>query len=295
MFKIGDIEIHLINDCRTMVDGGGAFGLIPRKLWQRYFKPTEDNLIPMNETCLLVKAGGKNIVVDTGLGSKLSDKHRRFWQLENEGGLVRSLARLGLEPEDIDLVIDTHLHADHAAGNTKFKEGSTEEVEATFPNAEYVVQKREYDDAMQPNERTAATYLPINYEPLVKNGQMRLLEGDTELASGIWGIVTPGHTPGHMSVKFESNGESALFLCDLATYAIHFERIAWMTAYDVEPLRTLETKRIWQKWALENDATLIFPHDAKRPIGKLRQTEKGTIILDPIDEPYVNQDEVPDV
>jgi hypothetical protein len=98
-----------------------------------------------------------------------------------------------------------------------------------------------------------------------------------------------------MSVKFESNGESALFLCDLATYAIHIERIAWMTAYDVEPLRTLETKRIWKKWALENDATLIFPHDAKRPIGKLRQTEKGAIILDPIDEPYVNQDEVPDV
>lgn len=295
MFKVGDIEIHLICDCRTLVDGGGAFGLVPRKLWQRYFKPTEDNLIPMNQNCLFVRAGGKNIVIDTGFGTKLNDKIRRMFQVQNENGLVRSLARLGIQPEDIDLVIDTHLHSDHCSGNTRFKEGSTEEVEATFPNAEYVVQRREYEDAMQPNERTAATYFPINYEPLVANGQMRLLNGETEFVTGICGTVTPGHTPGHMSVRFESKGEYAMFLCDLATYAVHFERIAWMTAYDVEPLVTLETKRIWQKWALDNDATLVFPHDAKRPIGKLHETDNGALILDPLDIAFVNQDELPEV
>lgn len=295
MFKIGDIEIHLINDCRSMADGGGPFGLVPRLLWQRYFTPDENNLIPMNHTCLFVKAGGKNIVVDAGYGTKLPDKMKRNVGIRNEGGLPRSLARLGIQPEDIDLVIDTHLHGDHVGGNTKFKEGSTEEVEAVFPNAEYVVQRREYEDAIQPNERTAATYLLPNYEPLFQNGQLRLLEGDTEFMTGICGVVTPGHTPGHMSVLFESGGESAMFLCDLATYAVHIERLGWMTSYDVEPLVTLETKRIWQKWALENNATLIFPHDAKRPIGKLRQLENGGLILDSLDIPYLNQDKVPEL
>jgi glyoxylase-like metal-dependent hydrolase (beta-lactamase superfamily II) len=289
MLKIGDIEIHLINDCRVLVDGGGAFGLVPRVLWQRYFTPDDENLIPMNQTCLFVRAGGKNIVVDTGLGTKLNDKARRIFRIENEGGLLTGLAKLGIEPTDIDLVIDTHLHSDHAGGNTKFVEGSTTEVEPTFPNAEYVVQHREYEDAMRPNERTAATYFPFNYQPLVESGQMRLLDGDKEFLPGITGIVTPGHTPAHMSIRFESNGEHAMFLCDMASYAVHFERLGWMTAYDVEPLRTMESKRVWQKWALENDAIVIFPHDAKRPIGRLSQAENGAITVEPIDEPYVNE------
>lgn len=292
MFTVGDIKIHLINDCRTMVDGGGAFGLVPRKLWQRYFTPDENNLIPMNQTCLLVQIEGKNIVVDTGLGTKLTNKIRRMFNIQSEGGLLRGLNKLGLSADDIDLVIDTHLHSDHCSGNTYWDEDGN--VQATFPNAEYVVQRREYEDAMQPNERTAATYLPINYQPLMESGQMRLLDGDTELAQGVTGMVTRGHTPAHMSIRFESQGESAAFLCDLATYAVHFERIGWMTAYDVEPLQTLETKRIWQQWALETNAILIFPHDANRPIGRLRQSSEKAFILDPIDEPYVNHEDIPE-
>lgn len=287
MLKIGDIEIQLINDCTVRVDGGGPFGLVPRILWQRYFKPDEDNFIPMTMTCLFVKSGGKNIVIDTGIGTKLNDKSRRFWRIKNEGGLVRGLAKLGYQPEDIDLVIDTHLHSDHAGGNTRWVDESETEVVATFPNAEYVVQRREYEDAMHPNERTAATYLLNNYAPLVESGQMRLLDGDTELAEGLTGIVTPGHTPGHMSVRFESNGEYGAFVCDLASYAVHFERLGWMTAYDVEPLITLETKREWQQWALDTDATLIFPHDSKRPVGRLKQLDNGATVLNTIVEDYV--------
>jgi len=288
MLTIGDIEIHLINDCTTMVDGGGAFGLVPRKLWRRYFTPTADNLIPMTQTCLFVRAGDQNIVVDTGLGTKLTDKARRIWQIQDEGGLVRGLAQLGITPADIDLVIDTHLHSDHAGGNTRYADDDPHQIVPTFPNAEYVVQRREYDDAMTPNERTRATYLFPNYVPVMERGQLRLLDGDTELASGVWGIVTPGHTRGHMSVRFESGGASAAFLCDLATYAVHFERLGWMTAYDVEPLVTLETKRVWQQWALANDAIVIFPHDSTRPIGRLTTIDDGKLSLDPIDEPFVN-------
>lgn len=286
MLQIGDIKIHLIHDAQVMVDPGGTFGLVPRILWQRYLKPTEDHMVPMIMVNLLVEVGDKRIVIDTGFGNKLDEKARRIWRLERpHGELLDGLARLGLAPGDIDLVIDTHLHADHCSGNTRFNEDG--EIVPAFPNAEYVVQRREFDDAMQPNERTAATYYPINYQPLIENHQMRLLDGDAELAPGVFGVVTPGHTPGHMSVRFASQGENAMFVCDLASYAIHFERLGWMTAYDVEPLVTLETKRKWQAWALETGATLIFPHDHQRPVGRLTQTEKGRPTLEPIEFEFV--------
>ncbi|MEL6404228.1 MAG: MBL fold metallo-hydrolase [Chloroflexota bacterium] len=287
MIKIGNIEIHLINDCMTYVDGGGAFGLVPRKLWQRYFTPDENNLIPMTETCLFVRAEGKNIVVDTGIGTKLNDKARRIWQIENEGSLLPSLKTLGVEPEDVDLVINTHLHVDHSGGNTYLD--ANDALQPTFPNAEYVTQRREYEDAMQPNERTAATYIPDNYHPLVETGQMRLLDGNTEFVAGVSGIITPGHTPAHMSIRFESEGEHGAFLCDMASFAVHFERLGWMTAYDVEPLRTLETKREWQQWALETNAIVIFPHDPKRPVGRLQQKNSKNPLLHALDVAYVEQ------
>lgn len=285
MFKIGEIEIHLIHDGQVMVDGGGPFGLVPRKLWSRYLKPTEDNLVPMSLTCLLVKQAGLNIIVDTGLGSKLDKRMMDFWQLTRpHGNLLDGLGRLGLAAENIDIVIDTHLHADHCSGNTYLS--SEKEVLPTFPNARYVVQRREYEDAMHPNERTRATYLPINYESLYQTGKLELLEGDTEIVPGVKGVVTPGHTPAHMSVVFESNGEYGLFLCDLASYMVHFERLAWMTAYDVEPLVTLETKRVWQQWALETKALLISAHDTQMPAARYQADETGSPRMMPAEWKY---------
>lgn len=286
MLQIGDIRVHLMNDNRTMVDPGGAFGLVPRVLWSRYFTPDDEQLIPMIGVCLLVQAGGKNIVVDTGMGNKLSDKHKAIWRLTHPNGdLIAGLGRLGLAPGDISTVVNTHLHADHCGGNTCFTADGT--LEATFPNAEYLVQRREYEDAMRPNERTSATYISVNWDVLMQSGQMRLLDGDVEIAPGVCGVVTPGHTPGHMSIKLESSGQHALYLGDMASYAVHFERLGWMTAYDVEPLVTLETKRRWQQWALETGATLIFEHDPYRPVGRLTRDAKGSPTLETIDEPFV--------
>mgnify|MGYP001051674866 CR=1 FL=1 len=280
MLQIGDIEIHLIDDALTLADPGGAFGLVPRVLWSRYFEPNDNHLIPMSTMCLLVRTGDQTIVIDTGHGTKLDESAMRRWQINRPNGdLVTQLTTLDVQPEDVTLVIDTHLHAAHCAGNTKFADDG-ETLLPTFPNAEYVVQRGEYEDAMHPNERTRASYLPYNYEPLYKAGQLRLLDGDTDLAPGVRGIVTPGHTPYHMSMRFESNGEHAAFLCDMASYAVHFERLGWMTAYDVEPLRTLETKREWQQWALETNAVVIFPHDPKRPAGRLTHDERGRTVLE---------------
>jgi len=275
LFQIGDIEIAIISDGIVHVDAGGPFGLTPRLLYKSFLTPDTNNLIPMTLTCLLVRAGGKTIIVDTMLGDKLTDKMKERWGLiRPNGGLLDHLARLGVQPKDVDIVIDTHLHGDHCAGNTQFNPDFTS-VHPTFPNAQYFVQRREYEDAMRPNERTRATYISINYEPLVESGQMKLLDGDTEIAPGIHGVVTPGHTPGMMMIRFESGGKQALFVTDLAAYSIHFEKLGWMTAYDVEPLVTLESKRKWQAWARDTGALLMFQHDPKWLAGYYK--EDGTI------------------
>ncbi len=284
MIELGDIRIHLINDANILVDAGGPYGLVPRVLWSRYMDPVKEHLVPNTLTCLLVQAAGKNILVDTGYGHKDDALLARNVYLERpEGDVVAGLKRLGVDAADIDIVVNTHLHYDHAGGNTFLDEDET--PHPTFPNAQYMAQQREYDDAMRPNERTRATYLPVNYEPLVKSGQMRLLDGDTTIVPGVEGVVTPGHTPAHMSVRFEGGGQHALFACDMASFAIHFERLGWMTAYDVEPLVTLETKRKWQRWAIDNDALVIFPHDPSRPVCRLTEQD-GKPKLAPVDATY---------
>jgi glyoxylase-like metal-dependent hydrolase (beta-lactamase superfamily II) len=282
MISLGEMNIHLIDDSDYRVDPGGPFGLVPRVLWSRHFPVGDDHLVPMASNCLLVQTARKNIIVDTGYGHKMTEKQADILHLSRPyGDLSDGLARLGLSPSDIDLVINTHLHADHVSGNTKYDEDRR--IVPVFPNAEYVVQRREYEDACRPNERTRATYLAQNFQPLVETGQMRLLDGDTELAPGVRGVVTAGHTPGHMSIVFESDGRVAVQVCDMATYAIHFERLGWMTAYDVEPLVNMETKRRWQRWALDHDALLFFPHDPFRRAGKLTLSEQGQLLVKPVD------------
>jgi glyoxylase-like metal-dependent hydrolase (beta-lactamase superfamily II) len=281
MFQIGDFAVHLLNDGTIKADAGGPFGLVPRALWMPLMPWDDDFMLTLCHTCLLVQSGGRNILIDTGNGDKLPDKQKANMRLERPtGSILAGLARLGLTPGDIHLVIDTHLHADHAGGNTRYDEAG--KIVPTFPNAEYVVQRREYEDAMRPNERTRATYIPANYQPLYESGQLRLLDGHTEILPGITGVVTRGHTPGHMSIRLHSGGQHLAFVCDLSSYAIHFERLGWMTSWDVEPLETLETKRQWQAWALQTNALLVFPHDPVRPVGHYILDAHGKGVVQPV-------------
>jgi glyoxylase-like metal-dependent hydrolase (beta-lactamase superfamily II) len=276
MFRVGKIEIHLVSDGQVMVDGGGPFGLVPRKLWSRVIKPTDDNLVPMFLTCALVKAGGKNILIDTGMGSnRLDEKSIANWGITRpNGSVLDGLARLGIAPDGVDIVLNTHLHSDHCTGNTFYDDDGN--PQPTFPRAQHYVHRLEYDDAMNPNERTRATYFADSYAPLVESGQMTLIDEDeAEILPGIRMVRTPGHTPGHMSVLFESNDEHGMFICDLAGFAVNFERLAWISAYDVEPLITLENKRKWQQWALEHDALLFLVHDSLIPAARLVEDEQG--------------------
>ncbi|MFQ5577023.1 MAG: MBL fold metallo-hydrolase [Anaerolineae bacterium] len=261
MAHIGEIEYHFVNDGISWADGGGAFGLVPRTIWQKILPPDEYNRVPLYLNCLLLKAGGKTILIDTGLGNKLTPKQTANMGLDrSHGTLLDNLARLGLAPADIDLVINTHLHADHCGGNTTVDPDSGQTV-PTFPNAEYWIQRLEWADASLPNERTRATYLPENYEPLQKSSSLKLLAGDTPVVPGVSLVITRGHTRAHQSVLIESNGHFGFYVGDLASLSYHFERTAWVTAYDVEPLETIETKRRWQQWAVATGAVVMFEHD----------------------------------
>jgi len=252
------------------------YGLVPRVLWERVTPPDPLNRVPMALTCLVIRSCGKTILVDTGYGSKLSPKQQHNVALERSPGLPAALGALGLTPADVDLVINTHLHSDHCGGNTTFVDGS---VVPTYPRAEYWVQRLEWAEALFPNERTRATYLPENLRPI--EPRLRLLDGDTRVTPEVHCVVTRGHTRAHQSVIIESEGQMAIYLGDLAPYAVHIERLAWLAANDVEPLETLETKRSLRRLALERNALLFFEHDAHTIAGRLRE-ENGDFTLLPV-------------
>jgi len=276
--RIGDVTIRLVGDGLIWSDGGGAFGLVPRIRWERVIAPNALGQIPMRTDSLLIESEGKRILVDTGYGEKLSEVELAALSLSGDR-LPTSLAGAGVRPDQIDIVINTHLHADHAGGNTRLCDGK---VVPTFPKAEYWIQRLEVADARYPNERTRATYLAGNFVPLEESDQLHLVLGDARVTSEVGCLSTPGHTRGHQSVLIESAGHKALFLGDLSTLAIGMERIAWVTAYDVDPMQTIETKRRICRWAVDEKILLIFMHDPKMRAGYLREKD-GRLTLEPVE------------
>jgi glyoxylase-like metal-dependent hydrolase (beta-lactamase superfamily II) len=271
--RFGSIDLHIVSDGTYWEDGGGLFGLVPKALWEREMAPDERNRLPFAQRCLLIESPKERILVDTGYGDKLSEKERGFISLTGERRLLSGLGALGLGPLDIDLVINTHLHGDHCGGNTRHDE--TGQVVATFPRATYCVQRLELADASFPNERTRATYRSENFQPLAQSGRLRILTGDARLTDSVRVLVTPGHTRSHQCVVIESQGQTAIFLGDTASWPIHMERLAWVPAYDVEPLISIETKRNLARWAIEHHVLMIFEHHPQIVAGYLHPTERS--------------------
>jgi glyoxylase-like metal-dependent hydrolase (beta-lactamase superfamily II) len=281
---VGDLEIHFVSDGQVRMEHQRPFGLVLREKLEAYLEPDEADTVPLGLNCLLVKSQGMTLLIDNGLGDKLSEKDIRRWHLTRPaGGLLTGLARLGIEPEDIDIVINTHLHDDHCGGNTRKDSDLTV---AAFPNATYLVQRIEWAEASHPDSRTKSTYFPENYAPLYAAGRLRLLHGDTKITDEVSCVVTRGHTRGHQSVLLKSGDWSGLFVSDMATYTVHMTRATWVTAFDVEPLETIKTKEHWQRWALENNTWLFFYHETQTPVVRLVK-RADRLVAEPIDEAQV--------
>ncbi len=277
-FQLGSIRCHILDDGKHPIDGGGFFGVVPRILWQRVIEPDEQNLIPSATRSLLIESDAGLILVDTGNGDKLTAKEReRLGYIGRTDRLVRELQRVGHQPADIAIVIQTHLHADHIGGATRWERPDHAPGVAipTFPNARYLVQRLDLAEASFPNERTQATFHAHNWEPLRAHGQLDVVDGPQQIASGVRTDVAPGHTAALQMVWVESGGESLLFLGDACSWAAHMNRLAWVPAFDIYPQTSIETKRRVAAAALRRDTLLIFQHDAQVVTGRLAPGSRG--------------------
>lgn len=277
--RVGRWTVHAIQAGGQHLDGGAMFGVVPKPLWERRIPADARNRIPMGMRCLLVEHDLGLVLVDTGAGNKEPEKFYEIYGIENarrDGGtaLEDGIRAAGHDPAAVEWVINTHLHFDHAGGNTVLDGGT---VRPTFPNATYFVQLWEYVYATHTNERTSASYFAPNYVPLHEAGRLDLLEGKAEVLPGIVALPTPGHTPHHQSVLVQSGGETLCFLGDLVPTAHHLP-LPWIMGYDVEPLVTLESKRWVLRQAMAEDWTVVFEHDAATSFGKVGHDGKGYVL-----------------
>lgn len=268
MLTVGRFEAHTLSDGTFRLDGGAMFGTVPKTLWSRCCHADESNRIPLALGVLLLKTPkGKNVLVDAGLSSKYDQnaKFKKIYAVERPRTLRDELKGLGLEPKDIDVVINTHLHFDHAGGDTELVDGK---VRLQFPNARYIVQKLEWEDANHAHERNQASYLEENFGPLAGSPQLELVDGEFELEPGLKVLRSGGHTRGHQVVTLESEGQKAIYLGDLVPTRAHVP-LPWIMGYDLYPVDTLEAKRGLLSKAAEEGWTLIFQHDVERRHSKV--------------------------
>ncbi|HEX6966113.1 MAG TPA: MBL fold metallo-hydrolase [Gemmatimonadaceae bacterium] len=268
---IGAWTVHAIQAGAVKLDGGAMFGVVPKPLWERRIPADERNRIPMGMRCLLIEHDVGLVLIDSGAGNKETEKFYDIYGIENVGregptALEDGIRAAGHRPEDVALVINTHLHFDHGGGNT-YRDADGR-VQLAFPNARYVVQAGEYHFATHTNERTGASYFPHNFVPVHEAGRYDFVEGEREIVPGIRVLPTPGHVPYHQSILMESRGESALYLADLVPTAAHLP-LPWIMGYDVEPLVTLETKRRILERAMQEGWLVIFEHDATAAWGRV--------------------------
>lgn len=260
---------------RIRLDGGAMFGVVPRPLWERRIEPDDRNRIPLAMRCLLIRASGTTVLVDTGIGHKENEKFEEIYGVENEGRPTRledGLRAWGVAPGDVDVVLCTHLHFDHAGGATVREADGT--LRAAFPNARYVVRRGEWEFAHRDNERIQASYLAHNFDPLESAGMVEFIERDTEVVPGVHALRTPGHTPYHQSVLVEAGDDTLFYPADLVPTEAHVP-LPWIMGYDVEPLRTLESKREWLGRAGREGWVVILEHDPRTAYGWARPGEEG--------------------
>jgi len=265
--QLGDFELLSLSDGDFRLDGGAMFGVVPKPLWERRAPCDEKNRIFLGMRPLLVKTPTQRVLIDAGCGDKMTEKDAVIYGFDRARNLDHALAAVGLTAADIDVVIASHLHFDHAGGFTARVDGR---IVPRFPNARYKIRRDEYVDATHPHERNRASYFPENYVPLVEAGVVDFIDADGEVLPGISVWRTGGHTMHHQLIKIESGGRTAVFPADLMPTAAHVDE-PWIMAYDLYPMDTLAYKRTFVREAIAGEYVIFFEHDPKMAAGIIRE------------------------
>ncbi|QNI31290.1 MBL fold metallo-hydrolase [Alloacidobacterium dinghuense] len=277
---LGDFELTVLSDGFYFLDGGAMFGVVPKPLWEKRAPTDDQNRILLGLNTVVVRTGKQTVVIETGIGNKLSDKLREIYGAKQN--LLRAFAAAGIKPEEVDIVINSHLHFDHCGWNTT--RTSDGRVVPTFPNARYFAHRGEVEHGHLQLERDAISYISENYDPLVESRQMTLLDvkrGETrEIVPGISVEGFPGHTSQLMAVHLESGGKRACYISDLIPTSAHLD-ITWVMGYDLDPLTCIEERKRFYARAIPEEWLVLFTHDHHTPFGYVALNDKGKPVIQP--------------
>jgi glyoxylase-like metal-dependent hydrolase (beta-lactamase superfamily II) len=276
---LGDFEVSLIRESVYWWDGGTFFGVVPKTLWAKKIPVDDLNRIPAGFNCYLIRTGHHTVLIETGGGDKQDARARERMKLPPQAQeLPAVIARHGFDPEAIDIVINSHLHWDHCGGNTILNNGC---ARPAFPRARYFTARGEWEHAHKRLSRDSVSYIDANYDPLVESGQMTLLDGDCEVVPGVWVRRAPGHNRDMMVVTAQSGGATFCFLSDLVPTAAHLQP-TWVTAFDLDPLLTIENKTQWLNKAVKGDWVCGFGHDSEIAFARVAEHPKTTFAAVPL-------------
>ncbi len=273
--RVGDAEIIVCTDGTCRFDGGAMFGVVPKTLWSRKVEADDKNRVMLGLNCVVVKLSGKTILIETGFGNKIAPKLKAIY--EGQELLPASLVAAGLKPDDIDIVINSHLHWDHCGWNTILNADG--KAIPYFPNAQYIAHRGEVEHGRHQWDRDRISYVADNYEPMIATGQMCLIEGThAEVIPGITLECYPGHTQQCMAIHIDSQGHHATFISDLIPTTAHLD-ISWAMGFDLDPLRTIEERKRFYSRALPEQWLILFPHDHRRCMTYLQMDSTGRILV----------------
>jgi len=270
--SLGDFELTSLSDGIHYLDGGAYFSVVPKTLWSKKLQPDENNRVPSGLNSVLIRTGDKNILIETGIGNKLPQKMAQIYGMPAK--LLDSLHAVGLGPEDIDVVINSHLHFDHCGWNTIRENGS---VKPTFPNAKYYAQEGEWQHAHE-DQRDSVSFFTENYDPLVQSGQMQLLRWSAEILPGISVEFYPGHTRDMQGIYLRSGGKTACYISDLIPTSNHLD-LYWLMSFDLYPVQSVESRKRFYSRAIPEKWLVMFTHDHETPWAYLEKDERGKIAL----------------
>lgn len=265
--QFGDYRVEIVPDTEFRLDGGAMFGVVPRTLWSEVCPPDEENRIRMNMNCVFIESGGERILIETGIGEKWSAKHTQMYGITRQQSLGQSLKSIaGVAPEQITIVINTHLHFDHAGGNTSLDADG--HAMPAFPNASYFISRAEVEHAETASERDRASYLPENWRPMIDSGQLELKDADYEVVSGLRMQTFAGHNRSMQCWRLDAEGQTLFGFADLVPMRAHVP-FAWIMGYDLFPTETLAAKKKLLPQAAREGWACLFYHDPDEPLCKL--------------------------